>query len=898
MELLLNTEQEEAVSHLYGPCLVTAVPGSGKTRVLTMRVMRLIQQHRIFPQHILCLTFTNKAANEMRDRLATSLSEIISDQLWISTFHSLCLSILRKYSKFVELKPGFSVYDEKDQIDLIRKIARMHEYECQQWVIKDIARVINDVRENLDKFQTAVRGLGIGYKRIPKTELAIAQEYLTTLDDFNAVDFSGILYKTWCLFRRKPEVSKTLSERFKFVSVDEGQDTNVIQYEIVKQIAQHGNLFVVGDYDQCVRAGEYICVGPNDEIRPVETLNVGDHVLTCSGSGHLITKPIVAKKEFTDEVMETSLRVDDKKWGQCLKVTSNHQMFVLRGFRWNKQNVKSVSNGMSITLVGDYRNQSHRFSIWCADDNLTNTLERELGLKFRVSASDVRYVQRCDSTRTSMTDILKIKEQFIEIADRLGVKFWFREKAKIMKGRSFDVVDASSIVPGDYVPKVKIIDSKMTIALSEVVDVFTGLSTATYYDFEIQDTHNFISEGIIHSNSIFSWRGACPENLNKIKKDFDNVHNITLPRNYRSTAKILTTAQQLIRHNDNAKNTCLCAERGDGESPHLFACGDPDHEARVVVSRILSCQRTGLNWSDFAVIYRTNQQSKFPEMAMRQHDIPYRILGGFSFFDRREIKDTLAYLSLIANPYDTISFARAISEPKRKVGDTLIGKLERMCQTDGICILEAAKRVDSLNGVTAAAKRNLLEFVHIVEGYQQRAQDGESIEHLASGFIKDTGYYDHMTDQSNKDDVSRRRIDNVDELLLSVADFAAGRKNAKMGDYLQSIKIFTEHAKNSGDCVTLMTMHSAKGSEYRVIFIIGAEKDIIPHSLALRDHKKAAEEEERRLMYVAATRAQDRLFVSFCKNRPIFRNGVFRHRNSFPSPFLSEMFGDFDQERV
>ena len=436
--LNLNPEQQLAVSHFEGPCVVTACPGSGKTRVLTSRVIHLIREKNISPRNILCLTFTNKAADEMKSRIVTELGEEAST-VWVSTFHKLCLALLRKYGELINLPKDFSIYASDEQEELMAKLARMNDYDMpNKYTLKKMVKAINDFREDTVDFKQHL-------KELNNIEAEIVKQYVTTLAQLNAVDFSGMLYQAWLLIKDNKVVQDSLSNRFKFVLVDEFQDTNHIQYDIVKLIATHANFFVVCDPNQ----------------------------------------------------------------------------------------------------------------------------------------------------------------------------------------------------------------------------------------------------------SIYSFRNAKPENIKYIEKHFVGTKSINLPRNYRSRKPILEIAERLIRHNPDAEEVELIAEKGNGPCVTTCVCVDPEQEASRVAHQILYLkQEHGYNWKDFAVLYRVNSYSRSPEMALRTRSIPYKVIGGFSFFDRSEIKTTLAYLSLLVNPYDTINFARAISNPKRGVGDDSIGKLERIAQQTGAPILDICKSIE------------------------------------------------------------------------------------------------------------------------------------------------------------------------------------------------------------
>jgi DNA helicase-2/ATP-dependent DNA helicase PcrA len=627
----LNPEQQQAVDHFGGPCIVTAVPGSGKTRTLTSRVVNLIKKG-VGPSNILCLTFTNKAANEMRERVATEIGDLASS-VWISTFHSFFLAILRRYCKEVGLSSGFSVYGDRDQRELIEKIARMQGHETNRWGITCIMKAANDFREDIIEFETIVAEL-------KPIEADIVKEYLETLKNFNAVDFSGILWQTYRLLKAKPKAAEVLSSRFKYILVDEWQDTNTIQYETIKLLADnHKNLFVVGDPQQ----------------------------------------------------------------------------------------------------------------------------------------------------------------------------------------------------------------------------------------------------------SIFAWRGAKPENIGHVRRDFEGVQEITLPRNYRSTAQILDHAQRLIRHNADAKDVKLLSEQGDGEPVRFWQFATPEDESAQIAQTIQQLShKYDFNWNDCAILYRTNSQSKLPEIELRKQDIPYRIYGGFSFFDRKEVKTTMAYLKFLANTRDTQAFNKAIRLPARGVGDVAIGNLERYCQKEGVDMLEACKNASGIK-MTSKARESLAAFVKAIEKHKSADEQGEPLNTIAEGLLNDTGFYGYIKEQSKHDDDWQRRVDNVNELLVDVTVYGDSHPNARIADYLQSMELITsDELDKTEDAVTLLTMHSAKGLEFPVVFVIGVEKDLMPHRMAVNER---GEDEERRLLYVAATRAKQLLFLTHCQFRRKWKESI---HPSAPSPFLYEMNPEYE----
>lgn len=982
----LNPEQKEAVQHYKGPLIVTAVPGSGKTATLTNRVIYLIKHYGVDPKNICCLTFTNKAANEMRERISHALGEEIASKIWISTFHSYCLAILRKYGEHVKLRKSFSVYDDKDQIELITKIARMHEYECQAWVIKQMGSVINDLRENLCSMKDAGVLLGVGKNRDADTEKAILKEYVQSLDEFNAVDFSGILYKTYLLlYKKAPKTAEILANRHQYILVDEVQDTNNIQYEIVKKIASHNNLFVVGDIQQCVHESELIPVIENGKVRNIRASeipkkgqlysykNSGRHISNFSScnsdasSGYRITLESGKKisvssnhRVYTTGLLDITpgryfvylmyrpdlgFRVGvtcRSNYGDRHKHECATKMWILhhcdnkedalleeqsislkfgvptlvfdgekRGInqdRINRLFSKFGSNGFKVL---DYYDLSFELPLWRAMSIDNGNLQRRLiylnahapkgsQVTLEWSGNDINSLMEqqgfnVHAARRSKKDRWRVRKFCNKYTDAVNVAYNLSEKTGIpvidrisAGGKHLILTTASALCVDSYLP---IYNEKSDSLLLDRITKIEPIS-GNFISIEVEETSVFFnSDNILTHNSIFSWRGAKPENIELIERDFENTKRIVLPRNYRSTAKILEHAERLIRHNDNASDVNLISERGDGHAPIVRQFQSPEYESESIANAIQNYRCEGYKYGDMAVIYRTNQLSKSQELALRDKNIPYKMIGGFSFFDRKEIKTSLSYLSILANPKDTISFARAIAEPKRGVGPTNVGKLESFCKANDMDIIEACKHIDHMPGINKKAKSELKAFAAVVEKYQGQHADGRCIGEISNAFLRESGFYPYIEEESFKDDSSKKRLDNVNEFLLSVAEFSDSRKNAKFSDFLQTVKTFKETEQDDEDAVTLLTMHASKGLQFPIVFIIGVERDIIPHSRSVQEN---GENEERRLMYVAVTRAQDHLILSHCRMRPKNSFGHVKYSRSGPSPFLFELFEDLN----
>lgn len=996
----LNPEQIKAVSHFNGPCIVTATPGSGKTLVLTTRVIYLISKKGTDPRNILCTTFTNKAADEMKDRIIRQ----VGDQgklVFVNTFHGICLAILKKYGNRIGLPKEFSVYSEKDQIELTAKICRMQDYEYNDYYIKRIMKAVNDYREDThpDSFQDHV-------KNLPLIEIDIVQDYLKFLDEFHAVDFSGILFKCWQLLEDK-EVVKILSDRFKYILVDESQDMNSIQYDICKRIGTHKNLFWVADFNQCVKEGQDVWISFRNgryQTKRIEQIKKGDKVLSACGENKIKLSEVLYRQKVDKNTIEIRIKTASGKKIEC---TFNHHFFVKRGICWeapdknfvylmrknekfrigtsqfygNKERSPGMRNGFAfrcqceqadVGWVISYHNSlkqarteekilsykydiptevficrnskgmftqidldqihdqinskcgalkllsdkhidfnaphwirdctrtskrstfsiflladrgAHRYAIRSSHQEFIDEIEK-CGYEMFHGSSDVKYTKRYEGSNQSLKKILDFKEKICDIADKINHIVLFRNKCKPVRGDSLLIVPASSLMIGDFIP---VLDNNGFVMLDQIKSINSYQNSGTYYDLEIADTHNFVTNGIVHSNSIYGWRGARPEILKQIKKEFPEVNEITLPRNYRSTSEILEAAERLINNNDDTDPVQLISEKGHGNEISIQNPLTPEEEAQNIAFRIkvLKSKHPEYSWKDFAILYRTNFLSKTIEIELRNANIPYHIVGGFSFFDRKEIKNALAYLSFVVNPFDTISFARAVSEPKRAIGTQAIGKIEKLCRDEKISILDIKDKIDDLN-FTKKTRENLKSFIDMMQRFHNLHKTCP-VSQLVINLFDESGYIKHIKSISEGDQLSSQRIDNLNELINSIAQFEQSKKNNRLSDYLNNIKLLTSSdLEDDQDAVSLLTMHASKGLEFNVVFVTGCDQNIIPHPLAL---KERGPQEERRLMYVSMTRAASYLFISYPQRRQKFLpNGRLIYINCQPSPFLFELY--------
>jgi len=556
---------------------------------------------------------------------------------------------------------------------------------------------------------------------------------------------------------------------------------------------------------------------------------------------------------------------------------------------WIKNNtLTETETSIVSTLLGDSRGGiQHRYSIRSSNAEFISAFEKRTGISLK---SNTRQTKRADGSNSDLYKILDIAKACTETAESLNSPIRVCNKAKLVDGKSLDVVSASSLIQGDYIPTYYRGNELMgpKILLDEIIQIKTYPAFGTYYDFEVEGTHNFITEHIVHSNSIYGWRGAKPENIQQLHKDFDDVSEVVLPRNYRSTSSILDAAQRLIRHNKDAEDVELHSSRGGGATVKVTSHAHPEEEADRLIFHIKSLRQIyDYDWKDFAILYRTNSLSRAPEMALRTKGIPYRIVGGFSFFDRMEIKAAISYLTLLVNPHDTINFNRAITHPKRGLGGESIGRLELLCE-NGDSIIDVARNSESVK-LTAKARANLKTFVSMIDRYKNKDC---KLSELAEGIIKESGLYEFVKTLPEKTITDKSRLENLEEFIAGIIDFEQNRPDSTLVDYLQSIQlVITGDDDASDNSIKLLTIHSAKGLEWPCVNIIGVENGCIPHPKAESERGAA---EERRLMYVAMTRSRDILHISYCKKR---RKGS-RIVVCKPSIFIEEFMGSGNMSQI
>jgi DNA helicase-2/ATP-dependent DNA helicase PcrA len=622
----LNPEQREAVLHPGGPLLIFAGAGSGKTRVITFRIARLLREG--VPSHrILAVTFTNKAAREMRERV----EELVGDgakSMWIGTFHSLCARILRIDGRAIGLDSNFVIYDDGDQISLIREVFKAKNIDDKSIQPRGVLNEISSAKEKLKTPEQYAKEATGFFERIVAD---VYKSYNALLSKANALDFDDILFYTNRLFDQRPDVLEKYQERFLHVLVDEYQDVNFSQYNVVHSLAaRHKNVVVVGDDDQ----------------------------------------------------------------------------------------------------------------------------------------------------------------------------------------------------------------------------------------------------------SIYAWRGADVSLILKFGSDYPDAKIVKLERNYRSTKVILAAANEVIKRNRGRARKELWTDNDEGVPITVTQAGTEQDEGAMVAGAILKDTRLGRRkYSDFAVLYRTNAQSRVMEEAFLTHRIPHVLVGGQRFYERKEVKDMLAYLRLTFNPRDDVSFRRCINTPTRGIGATAISKMEEWAAQRGETLWAAAadQEVQSnLPKKTASAVRN---FVDVVSDAQALSEQGP-VSPVLKALFTGSGYLDALKAEHSQDALSR--LENLQELLNVTNEYDSTSDEPSLGGFLESVSLVADVdalGTVGGDAVTLMTLHSAKGLEFPVVFMTGLEEGVFPHSRSLSSDSEL--EEERRLAYVGMTRAREELHLMHAHRRSMYGTPNFNRRSRF-----------------
>ena len=655
------------MTHAGGPLLIVAGAGSGKTRVLTHRIAYLLAEREVAPGEILAITFTNKAAGEMAARVATLVGDRRARAMWVMTFHSACVRILRREATRFGYPSNFSIYDSADSQRLMALVCRELELDARQYPPKSMATQVSNLKNELIDYESlASRARGA-------RERALAEayaEYQRRLVAAGAMDFDDLIMVTVNLFQAFPEVSEAYRRRFRHVLVDEYQDTNHAQYALVRELVSGG-------------------------------------------------APLFAKPRSTPVV--------------------------------------------------------------------------------RTEAAD------------------------------------------------------SPTPP----------DSPSPVGPSELCVVGDA------------------------DQSIYAFRGATIRNIIEFEQDYPDATVILLEQNYRSTQNILAAANAVVSRNPGRKPKNLWSEAGDGPPITGYVADNEHDEAAFVAEEVDRLSDEGLATpGQVAVFYRTNAQSRVFEEVFIRVGLPYRVVGGVRFYERREVRDLLAYLRLIANPADEVSLRRVLNVPKRGIGERAEEYVAGYASRERISFAEALRTPGDVPGLAARSAAAITGFNALVNEIREQAATGGPVAELVEAILERTGYQGSLENSEDLQDATR--VENLQEMVSVAREFDGSTPDGTLADFLERVALVADadqipDGEDHGGMVTLMTLHTAKGLEFPVVFLTGMEEEVFPHQRSLTNQREL--EEERRLAYVGITRAQQRLYLT----RAASRNWWGRPAFHTPSRFLSEI---------
>jgi superfamily I DNA/RNA helicase len=842
----LNEPQREAVLHTEGPLLVIAGAGSGKTRVLTHRVAHLIRAHGVKPNEILAITFTNKAAGEMRERLERMLGRV-ARAIWILTFHAACGRMLRREAERLGYRSNFTIYDQADQVRVVKACLEELGRDPKRFTPRGIHAQISNAKNQLIGPDEYLRRVSSFYDQ---TVAEVYELYQRTLFRSNAVDFDDLLMLTVEVLERFPEARERWQKAFRYVLVDEYQDTNHAQYRLLQLLAgEHKNVFAVGDPDQCLVAGTLVTMA-NRTTKPIESVRVGDEVLSCYGNGELAPAGVtrVHRARARDGIAITTAK------GRRIVSTPEHVHFA--GF-----DLVSDVRPDVVTFCFDAGAPQgaahHRVAIAGGQESIYPDVPSALGaagVAGRGLQSPVRQIARLLSPAIAGS-----------------------------AARALPHVAAAGVRPG-----MLMVDACGQLDVVESVER-VGLD-AEVYDLDVERTHNYIAGGLVTHNSIYAFRGADIRNILEFERDFAGTETIALEQNYRSTNAILGAANEVIDHNRERKPKRLFSELGEGDPVQVIEVEDEHAEARFVAAEIARLVDEGLSASEIAVFYRTNAQSRVLEDVLVRQQVPYQVIGGPRFYERAEVKDVIAYLTAIDNPSDAVALMRIANRPRRGIGDTSIRRLVTHADALGISWWDATADPEAA-GLAPASARAVRGFRTVMESLMASAQE-LAMDEIVEAVLDRSGTIEAY--EAERTIEARGRIENLQELVGVAREYRARSEEPSLSGFLQEISLVSDQDTLQTDddgVVTLMTIHNAKGLEFRAVFMIGMEEGIFPHSRSIEENEI---EEERRLCYVGMTRAMEQLTLTHAMARTLFG----RREYNLGSRFLDELPAAVVRERL
>ena len=995
----LNPVQREAVEAPDGPLLIFAGAGSGKTRALTHRIAYVIGARGVRPHEILAVTFTNKAAKEMRARVEKLLGKGVTG-MWLGTFHGIGARILRRDGDVIGVPANFTIYDEADRLAAMRRALQSVGLDDKRFAPAKLVHAISNAKnELLDATTYAPRARGYWEGEVAR----VYRAYEAELARASALDFDDLLMRTVRLLQDVPPVLEHYQERWRHIFVDEYQDTNHAQYVMVSLLAaRHRNLTVVGDDDQCLAAGTLISMADGSR-KPIEAVDEGDMVLSAAGSGtlrparvlrvarrnaeetvriqtaagrELVSTPehvhfagyrlglapnchflyLMGRKGYGYRLGTTQVRTrgqekpivgfrqraaqegadalwilavhrseNDAREDECI-TSLRYQIptlpFVPRrggssnGLVHDPDRPRAVfaafdteaaalrllhDRGLSsghphhhprsrnssrrnivLTLCGDRRGATptHQIAVGGNDAAGAATISG-LGLSVRPAHPGSRSWRY----QTAGKDMASLLRSAAVLRDALNGTLVMRARLgspnpRLRESNSLPFLPAHSVHPG-------MVMFDGACGYDAVVSVERRRECEVVYDLDVEHTHNFIANGLVTHNSIYRFRGADIRNILEFRKDFPDARVVTLEQNYRSSQPILDAAHAVIRVNQDRAAKRLWTDRSGGDPVRLIPVYDEQEEALTVAAEIERLIGSGdYSLSDFAVLYRTNAQSRAFEEAFIRRGIAYKLIGGPRFYERKEVKDVLAYLRLVVNPRDPVAFTRVVNVPRRKIGDKSVTELERIARRRSISPFDAVSHLSEESQLGAAAVEALSGFARLLD----RLGDLSSrlpVPRLIERIVEETGYAQMLRDGTPE---GEERWANVSELIGYSEEYADVPSPDGVHQFLENVALVSDvdSLDEARGGVTLITLHQVKGLEFPVVFMAGLEEGILPHLRAIEEGDEGIAE-ERRLAYVGATRAQQRLYLLHAFRRHLYGTGQLAQASRFLADIPEEM---------
>ncbi|MGH7158081.1 MAG: UvrD-helicase domain-containing protein [Candidatus Saccharimonadales bacterium] len=989
----LNPEQRRAVETTEGPLLIQAGAGSGKTKTLTHRIAHLIASRKATPLNILAVTFTNKAAKEMRERVAKLLGQSPDNRgfmPYMGTFHSICVRILRRDGEHIGIPRTFVIFDESDRQAAVKQAIKQLRIDEKSFPARVISGIISSAKNEMttpDEYASLP-----GSSPAQRTAAQVFPLYEKILKEAGALDFDDLINKTVVMLQTNQELREKWQQQFKYIMIDEYQDTNAAQYKLVKLLTNSDkNIAVVGDDWQCFPPGTL--VETEHGQKKIEEVKKGEKVRAASGYGRTGFFAVQARREFqhkgelvkiktaTGRELTCTLnhllfvrwavtdayfvylmysgqkgyrigvakgtRFDGKKEDIGLRVRANQEradrMWVLkvcdtrqealyfealfaykygipmtvffafanRSMQFGQPYIdalyKEIDTGkrakelitdlglafdyphfvpqattrngikrvnINVVLFGDRRTTGQ--SSWSANRISANTSDRQDLLMFERAGYTIR-VGKAGTYRTEIHNLDYGKIEAMLESLRLHEANLQVNKYGFLTDKKFHFMPAAQVHPGMLLPR----QEGDALTDDPVVSVERVAYTGPVYDLDVDKVHNYLAGGVVVHNSIYSWRGADFRNILNFEHDYPNCTVIKLEQNYRSTGAILEAAHAIITKNQQRSDKKLWTEAGHGMPVQMVQVGSERAEGEAIVRRIKNAVDAGYRrFNHFAVLYRTNAQSRSVEETFIHYGIPYRIVGGQRFYDRKEIKDLLAYLRVIYQPEDRISFARIVNVPTRGIGAKSLENFYRWQEANGKTMRQALAEVDE-SPVTGKAKPGLKELGEMFERLRELI-DTTPPAGIIDSLIRRIDYLKFLDDGTPQ---GESRQENVKELIGVAQEY----QEVGLAGFLEEVALVSDidQADFDGNAVTLMTLHAAKGLEFPAVFMVGMEESIFPHSRALYDAFEM--EEERRLCYVGMTRAREELYMTYATSRMLY--GGAQHNP--PSRFLSEIDTQF-----